>query len=777
MNSVASSHGKNKSKEETPVLVLAINDRRVKLTGEDLQSEETVDQVRQEVASSPDTVRVSLAYLLKASHEDRFRAIDFLVSLNVDCTFHGEQKQVLGDDLFGATLQMLRAPDDLQAYERAKLAAIETAALCYPDALDGACNRILGRLRELGVKGIKSSDLMQQAREILKHIRKPRPTAVGESCERRVCEVFPDSPAPAESVVPPGWELSETGIRRLGDDADNGTIPLPLVVVGRCLDVENGTELMEVAWCRDGQWTRQTAERVRLAAARTIVDELAPFGAPVTSNNAPCVVQYLADSAHVNSTVLPVVHVTHRLGWQGDNGSDGFLWGSTIIVGPPSEALEGQPEPQAAKVITFAGHDEGDDQIAAGFTAAGTLDGWLAAVAPIADFPVAKFMFYTGFAPPLLDIFGADNFVAEIAGPTTGGKTTTLRVVGSEWGCPDERRPNAVVKTWTGTKVFRERVPSVVHSLPTIFDETKHVEQPEDVAKMIYLVAQGVGKGRGTTKGIARQATFRTILFSSGEQTCTSFTKDGGTQVRAMTLWGSPFGEISPDVGKIVSEINLAVLSNYGHAGPIFVQFLLDNRAQWDDWRSVYRDLVRDYEHFSEGNPYARRQAPMLATIHMASWLVHQAIELPWDAGDPIEPVWDQIARETSDADRAGAALRHVMGWAASNQNAFYCQKHYRRQPNQGWAGRWDYRHEVQGEIQESNWEWIGFSRGVLTQVLCDGGFDAESMTRTWFDRGWLKVTEEASGKCRREYKTRIGNTSSWVVAIRRTAIEELDAE
>jgi hypothetical protein len=249
--------------------------------------------------------------------------------------------------------------------------------------------------------------------------------------------------------------------------------------------------------------------------------------------------------------------------------------------------------------------------------------------------------------------------------------------------------------------------------------------------------------------------------------------------VRALTLWGSPFGEVSPEIGKIVSEINLAVLGNYGHAGPMFVQFLLDNRARWDEWRSNYRDLIHDYEQWSEGNPYALRQAPLLATIHMASWLVHQAIELPWAESNPVEPVWDQIARETADADLAGAALRHVMGWAASNQDSFYCHGlwHGQRSPNQGWSGRWDYRQDLNGEIKESNWEWIGFSRGVLAQVLRDGGFDAESMTRTWFDRGWLKVSEEESGKRRREYKTRIGNTSSWVVAIRRTAIEGLDAD
>jgi len=779
MNRIASSCAKNKPQEETPVLVLLLDGHIVKVTADDLRSDETADRLRQDIAKAPSIVHISLAHLLDVPHEDRFLAIDFLASLDANCRFYGEQKRVLGSDLFDATVQMLRGTDDLQAYERAKLAAIEVAVLQYPEGLEGACSRIQARLRELGVPGVTSAALQQQARDILKRIRNARSTSVEESGERLVSEVLPDSPAPPEAVVPSGWSLSETGIRRLGDDAGKATIPLPLVVVGRSLDVEHGAELMEVAWCRDGQWTKRTAERGRLAAARSIVDELAPFGAPVNSNNAACVVQYLADFEHANYSVLPVIHVSHRLGWQGSNGSDGFLWGSTLIVGASSEALGGQSEPQAPKAIAFAGHDEGDSQIAAGFSSAGTLDDWLAGVAPIAAFPVVRFMFYAGFAPPLLHIFGADNFVAEVAGGSTSGKTTTLRVVGSQWGCPDEHQPNAVVRTWMGTRVYRERVPSVVYGLPTIFDETKHVQERDEVGKMIYLVGQGLGKGRGSVRGIARQATFRTVLFSSGEQPCTSFTRDGGAHVRAITLWGSPFGEVSPEIGKIVSKINLAVLGNYGHAGPVFVQFLLDNRALWGDWRSNYRDLIHDYEQWSEGNPYVLRQAPLLATIHMASWLVHQAIDLPLDDADPIAPVWDQITRETADADLAGAALRHVMGWAASNQDSFCCHGlwHGQRSPNQGWSGRWDYRQDLNGEIKESNWEWIGFFRGVLAQVLRDGGYDPEATVRTWFDRGWLKVSEEESGKRRREYKTRIGETNSWLVAILRTAIDGLDAD
>ena len=55
-------------------------------------------------------------------------------------------------------------------------------------------------------------------------------------------------------------------------------------------------------------------------------------------------------------------------------------------------------------------------------------------------------------------------------------------------------------------------------------------------------------------------------------------------------LWGSPFGN-AENAGQLVVTTREQLEFNYGHAGPRFVEYLLNNRqiaARWIEW---YREL------------------------------------------------------------------------------------------------------------------------------------------------------------------------------------------
>ena len=83
--------------------------------------------------------------------------------------------------------------------------------------------------------------------------------------------------------------------------------------------------------------------------------------------------------------------------------------------------------------------------------------------------------------------------------------------------------------------------------------------------------------------------------------------------------------------------------------------------------------------------------ATHFAAINLASFLLHEALDLPWAWADPIDPVWDELVSSTGEADVAAAALRLVVDWGVSHRKDFY--KHLaleRDQPISGWAGRWD---------------------------------------------------------------------------------------
>jgi putative DNA primase/helicase len=156
-------------------------------------------------------------------------------------------------------------------------------------------------------------------------------------------------------------------------------VPAPVVIVERGRDVHRGTETLTLLWSRDNKWQRRTAERRDIADQRAIID-LAAAGLPVNSINARTLIQYLTDYEAENITHLTVVAVSHKMGWQGGDGKDGFLWGRNLITAHRIAADDDQEEGQDRKRVRFRGADAGDDQLADGFYRSGSYDGWLSAI-------------------------------------------------------------------------------------------------------------------------------------------------------------------------------------------------------------------------------------------------------------------------------------------------------------------------------------------------------------------------------------------------------------
>lgn len=728
----------------------------------ELTDPDFANSIAAELHRATGPVQISIANVLSWPDDLRIVAFGFLASLETPVRYFPKQTCTPRDRLFDAVLDLLADNSDMTVYDRMKTAALEVAVLFYPQSLEGCCDHIARRLRELGAKGVHTTALVSAARQILKTITAPSPEV--QQASTPVATIFPDLGLSDQVMVPPGWILTESGIHhRL--DGDEGLIPGPVLLTQRHVDADRSTELLTVAWMRDGKWNFHIAGRGTIANARTIVEELAPLGVPVTSNNAKSLVQFLADFEAANLQHLPSHKVAHRLGWQGQGGEDGFLWGDQLITSSHAPA----------NGISFRGRDEGDDQLVQGFHAKGSLEEWLAALKPLAEFARAKLAFYTAFVPPLLEILKSPNFVLDLSGPTTIGKTTCLRVGASAWGNPDEKSENSVLNRWGSTACWNERAPAVLNGLPLFLDDTKHVQDPKEMARTIYAVTQGRGKGRGSVTGIARQDRWRTVLLSTGEQRALDFTNDGGTRPRVLSHWGSPFGATTTAIGELVRQLNADVSQNYGYAGPRFVQYLINHRDQWEALRKGYEKTVRRLVARAGNNPILARMADNFAAITWTAWLVHKAIPLPWEYKDPIAPVWREFANEATEADRAKAALQYVMDWANSNQHRFFERAGHDKTPPGGWVGRWEKSARVPGPNRDEQIEWqsIGFITLPLESLLHDGGFEPKAIIRMWGDEGWLLTTTEGN-KTRRKIKERVDGENVWLVAIKREAVEAI---
>jgi hypothetical protein len=194
-----------------------------------------------------------------------------------------------------------------------------------------------------------------------------------------------------------------------------------------------------------------------------------------------------------------------------------------------------------------------------------------------------------------------------------------------------------------------------------------------------------------------------------------------------------PFGGADENTAKLVGQLNVGVLRDYGHAGPKFVSYVLKNRQHWPQWRERYAKLKDEYLGQALGNPVVGRLADAFAVITLAGELAAVALGMPSLKDSPIEDLWGQLTDEAADADRATQALLLLWDWASANPHQFYSERpnysSYRDdkdEPLGGWSGSWS-RH--------STWGFIGFIPHRLTAILEEAGHDADAVISTFRDR------------------------------------------
>jgi len=656
--------------------------------------------------------------------------------------------------------------------------------------LNGAYQRVKGRLKALKLPAMPRADwdlFVKDARATAALAQSTTAASSAAAALVPLHTVLPDAPVPAAAVLPAGWLLGPGGLQKVGPHHNLPVCPMPLVITRFLVNGTDNAVVVELAWRRNGCWKKQVVPRSDIAAKNKIV-RLADYGVAVTTNNADDLIEFLAQFETANAAALPQVEVRRQLGWVDDSLTQ-FLCGRTLLTGATAAAPDptdlepddpfGAPLPAAAagapcQAVYFQGGDDGDEQIADGFHACGTFAEWRTAVMPALVYPKVRLVMLAGLAAPLLTVLGAKNFIVDLCGPSSKGKTMTLRLAASCWGNPDEQASNGCLAIWNASRVWIERGAAVLHNLPLLLDDTKVARDKEDIPKVLYDIASGRGRGRGTTKGTERAQTWSTVLITSGEAPATSYSQDGGTRARVVTVWGLPFDSANEQTGKLVEAMRTGVLTHYGHAGPRLITYILERRDQWATWKHWQQCFRDHYARKARGNSVGMRLADALAVVTVTGLIAAKALDLPLLRRSPVKPLWRALATAAAEADRTEQALRHVVEWACGHQDQF-CGRRLQRmgRPPTGWAGRWDGDCEpgetVPGGAPKEPWEFLGFLPSALRQLLKDGGFEYEAVVQGWKDRRWLKV--DASDKSGLHYQAKLDGEKPRLVAIRRDII------
>ena len=453
---------------------------------------------------------------------------------------------------------------------------------------------------------------------------------------------------PIDLALPVNFKFERSGILYVKENSSGDTIVYkavgcPLVITERVFNVDSETEKIELCFKYIKKWKRVLLPRSTVFDSRRIM-QLADFGVPISSESTKFLVKWLDALADANQDRIPVTYAVSKLGWRGER---------EFIL------------PNLAQKYRIDIDDDGSQSTVSGFTTSGKREEWIASMQYLRQSPKARFILAASFAAPLLRILGQRNFVIHNWGNSQDGKTATLWAAMSVWGNPDK-----LIGTFDATSTAMERRAALYSDLPLAINEREVLSQNKrnDISPLLYIMGEGKGKGRGTKTGLQANASWRTIVMSTGEGTLSAAGSFDGVMTRVLEVSDGPLAH-DRDFAR---QLYYLLPRSHGFAGPEFLTQLL--QADYVNILSTYRDYQA---MFRAGYPdRIDSHIDAVACIATADYL-----SSAWVFGEP----WD-IARAgaiatagqilsglitRSDASEAGRAWNIFVDWLAENQDRF----------------------------------------------------------------------------------------------------------
>lgn len=190
-----------------------------------------------------------------------------------------------------------------------------------------------------------------------------------------------------------------------------------------------------------------------------------------------------------------------------------------------------------------------------------------------------QYVVCTAFGSPLMSFLPQNACALHIHSPLSGcGKTAAIRVAGSVWGA--EKGMMITEEDTDATKFNRAEV---LHSLPFYIDEMTNAEGKQ-LSKLAYQISSGEQRGRmagGANLERSRGESWHLLCVTTGNASVIeriAATKQAPkAEAQRMLEWRAQrvFGSTEEKKGTDVFDI--AIKENYGHAGVIYIQYVMQN--------------------------------------------------------------------------------------------------------------------------------------------------------------------------------------------------------
>ena len=534
-----------------------------------------------------------------------------------------------------------------------------------------------------------------------------------EAQEGRVTR-FPEQP---KALLCGEYFCDGAGVRRMRETGGTEKLevvsPIPIMPVDLYVNVADGSEKVELAYYKGGQWKRIIVPRSVLANKNKIVN-LAGMGPEVTTTTATGLVNYLADMISRNL----------------DNGKDPeHTLQRRASISQFGWTAGGEFAPYSEKIQLDIGEQE--RQLVEAVQPKGELKEWLSTVAPLLPSLPVRMAIAASLASPIVGYLNALPFVFHVWGPTGVGKSVLLKVAASVWGNPADG--GGLVDSLNNTVNYIMGKAAVLNNLPFFGDELQTIKA-DDYDKLIYRLSEGISRGRMRPDGSrAPQQHWHNVSLFTGEEPVTQSSSGGGAENRTVEMEiTSPV--LDPlQVGPLLDSIN----GCYGVLGPVFVQRLKDQKA-------AVKAGIRIFQNELIAEPYGAtaKQALSLSTMLTAYNLQfceiakQEGVKVPEISLDELQPVI-KTAKEVDTADKA---YQYTADRIKMSRNNFYISERVLLA-----ADKYGVSHIPRGEYwgridlgKGGNWE-VAIYKTSLERILADQGFKLKAVQSAWVKRGYIE--------------------------------------
>ena len=279
----------------------------------------------------------------------------------------------------------------------------------------------------------------------------------------------------------------------------------------------------------------------------------------------------------------------------------------------------------------------------------GTLAQWQSDVAQlVASHSLLVFSLSTAFTGQLLTPLNQQGGGFHIKGGSSKGKSTALNLACSVWG-----NPKNFYRTWRATGNALEHTAYMHNDSFLVLDEIGEIANPKELGNIVYMLANGLGKGRMTKQITAKPMhQWKVIFLSSGEKSLKDIMQEQGQKTKLgqeirladIDIDQSEYGifdrlDFAEDGAKQSIELAKRLNQSYGVAGIAWLEYITSHKDQVIKQAEQLLEQYRGILAANHTQGHIVRVANYFALVAVAGELATQANITGWKSGTAFNAV------------------------------------------------------------------------------------------------------------------------------------------